>query len=160
LKLDEATALETLALSQLITTVVTISCTLLSGWLSDKIGRRKPVVLAAGLFVAAGLIVIATASTIPMFLVGAAIYGIGQGVYFAVDMALVAAVLPNREDTGKDLGVFNIASVFPQTIAPVIAPVFLSIGAVAGGNLPAVFIAGAVFAVVGAFVVLPIKKTR
>jgi MFS family permease len=160
LKLDEATALETLALSQLITTVVTISCTLLSGWLSDKIGRRKPVVLAAGLFVAAGLIVIATASTIPMFLIGAAIYGIGQGVYFAVDMALVAAVLPNPEDTGKDLGVFNIASVFPQTIAPVIAPVFLSIGAVAGGNLPAVFIAGAVFAVVGAFVVLPIKKTR
>jgi MFS family permease len=160
LKLDEATALETLALSQLITTVVTISCTLLSGWLSDKIGRRKPVVLAAGLFVAAGLIVIATASTIPMFLVGAAIYGIGQGVYFAVDMALVAAVLPNPEDTGKDLGVFNIASVFPQTIAPVIAPVFLSIGAVAGGNLPAVFFAGAVFAVFGAFVVLPIKKTR
>jgi MFS family permease len=160
LKLDEATALETLALSQLITTVVTISCTLLSGWLSDKIGRRKPVVLAAGLFVAAGLIVIATASTIPMFLIGAAIYGIGQGVYFAVDMALVAAVLPNPEDTGKDLGVFNIASVFPQTIAPVIAPVFLSIGAVAGGNLPAVFFAGAVFAMVGAFVVLPIKKTR
>jgi MFS family permease len=160
LKLDETTALETLALSQLITTVVTISCTLLSGWLSDKIGRRKPVVLAAGLFVAAGLIVIATASTIQMFLVGAAIYGIGQGVYFAVDMALVAAVLPNPEGTGKDLGVFNIASVFPQTIAPVIAPVFLSIGAVAGGNLPAVFFAGAVFAVVGAFAVLPIKKTR
>lgn len=160
LKLDEATALKALGLSQLITTVVTISCTLLSGWLSDKIGRRKPVVLAAGLFVAAGLIVIATASTIPMFLIGAAIYGIGQGVYFAVDMALVAAVLPNPEDTGKDLGVFNIASVFPQTIAPVIAPVFLSIGAVAGGNLPAVFFAGAVFAVVGAFVVLPIKKTR
>jgi hypothetical protein len=73
---------------------------------------------------------------------------------------LVAAVLPNPEDTGKDLGVFNIASVFPQTIAPVIAPVFLSIGAVAGGNLPAVFFAGAVFAVVGAFVVLPIKRTR
>lgn len=160
LKLDEATALETLALSQLITTVVTISCTLLSGWLSDKIGRRKPVVLAAGLFVAAGLIVIATAGTIPIFLIGAAIYGIGQGVYFAVDMALVAAVLPNPEDTGKDLGVFNIASVFPQTIAPVIAPVFLSIGAVAGGNLPAVFIAGAVFAVVGAFAVLPIRKTK
>jgi MFS family permease len=160
LKLSEARALEVLALSQLITTAVTISCTLLSGWLSDRIGRRKPVVLAAGLFVAAGLLVIATASTIPMFLVGAAIYGIGQGVYFAVDMALVAAVLPNPDDTAKDLGVFNIASAFPQTVAPVIAPVFLSIGAVAGGNLPAVFIAGAVFAVIGAFVVLPIRKTR
>lgn len=160
LHLDEGKALEVLALSQLITTAVTISCTLLSGWLSDKIGRRKPVVLASGLFVATGLLVIASAETIPLFLIGAAIYGIGQGVYFAVDMALVAAVLPNPEDTAKDLGVFNIASTFPQTIAPVIAPVFLSIGAVAGGNLPAVFIAGALMAIVGAFVVLPIKRTR
>jgi MFS family permease len=160
LKLNEAKALEVLTLSQLITTAVTITCTLLSGWLSDKIGRRKPVVLVAGLFVAGGLLVIAGAGTIPMFLVGAAIYGIGQGVYFAVDMALVAAVLPNPDDSAKDLGVFNIASALPQTLAPVIAPVFLSIGAVAGGNLPAVFIAGAVFALIGAFVVLPIRKTR
>jgi hypothetical protein len=75
-------------------------------------------------------------------------------------MALVAAVLPNPDDTAKDLGVFNIASAFPQTVAPIIAPIFLSIGAVAGGNLPAVFIAGAIFAVVGAFAVLPIRKTR
>jgi MFS family permease len=160
LKLDQAAALKALGISQLITTVVTITFTLLSGWLSDKIGRRKPVVLAAGLVLALGLLIIATAPSLPQFFVGAAIYGIGQGVYFAVDMALVAAVLPNPDDTAKDLGVFNIASAFPQTVAPVIAPVFLSIGAVAGGNLPAVFIAGAVFAVVGAFAVLPIRKTR
>jgi MFS family permease len=160
LKLDETAALKALGLSQLITTVVTITFTLLSGWLSDRIGRRKPVVLAAGLVVALGLLVIATATSMPQFLVGAAIYGVGQGVYFAVDMALVAAVLPNPDDTAKDLGVFNIASTFPQTVAPVIAPVFLSIGAVAGGNLPAVFIAGAVFAIIGAFAVLPIRKTR
>jgi MFS family permease len=160
LKLDQTAALKALGLSQLITTVVTISFTLLSGWLSDRIGRRKPVVLTAGLVVALGLLTIATATSIPQFLAGAAIYGIGQGVYFAVDMALVAAVLPNPDDTAKDLGVFNIASAFPQTVAPVIAPIFLSIGAVAGGNLPAVFIAGAVFAIIGAFAVLPIRKAR
>jgi MFS family permease len=160
LKLDQTAALKALGLSQLITTVVTIIFTLLGGWLSDRIGRRKPVVLAAGLVVALGLLIIATATSMPQFLVGAAVYGVGQGVYFAVDMALVAAVLPNPDDTAKDLGVFNIASAFPQTIAPVIAPVFLSIGAVAGGNLPAVFIAGAIFAVIGAFAVLPIRKTR
>ena len=104
--------------------------------------------------------VIATSTTLSQFYVGAAIYGVGQGVYYAVDMALVAAVLPNPDDTAKDLGVFNIASTFPQTIAPVIAPVFLSIAAVAGGNLPAVFIAGAIFAIIGSFAVLPIRKTK
>lgn len=160
LKLNEAAALKALALSQLLTTVVTIACTLLSGWLSDRIGRRKPVVLAAGLMVAAGLSIIAFATTLDQFLIGAAVYGIGQGVYFAVDMALVAAVLPNPDDTAKDLGVFNIASALPQSLAPVIAPIFLAIGAVQGGNLPAVFLAGAVFAIASAFAVLPIRNTR
>lgn len=160
LGLGEAAALEILAQAQLITTVVTIVCTLASGWLSDRIGRRKPVVLAAGLLVAAGLVVIATATTPGQFLIGAAVYGVGQGVYFAVDMALVAAVLPNPDDTAKDLGVFNIASTLPQSLAPMIAPLFLVIGSPSGQNLPAVFLAGAAFAVVGAFVVLPIRKTR
>jgi MFS family permease len=160
LKLDEAAALKGLALSQLVTTIVTIACTLLSGWLSDRIGRRKPVVLAAGLMVAAGLSIIAFATTLDQFLIGAAVYGIGQGVYFAVDMALVAAVLPNPDDTAKDLGVFNIASALPQSLAPMIAPVFLAIGAVQGGNLPAVFLAGAVIAIIGSFAVLPIRGTR
>jgi MFS family permease len=160
LKLGEAKALEALALSQLITTIVTVICTLISGWLSDKIGRRKPVVLVAGLLVAAGLTLIATSGDLNQFLIGAAVYGVGQGVYFAVDMALVAAVLPNPEDNAKDLGVFNIASAMPQSVAPVIAPIFLAIGGVAGGNLPAVFIAGAVIAIVGSFAVLPIRKTR
>jgi MFS family permease len=112
------------------------------------------------LFVAAGLVIIALSSSIEQFLIGAAIYGIGQGVYFAVDMALVAAVLPNPNDTAKDLGVFNIASALPQSLAPVIAPLFLAIGSVPGGNLPAVFLAGAVIAIIGSFAVLPIRKTR
>jgi MFS family permease len=160
LKLSQAEAIKALTLSQLLTTIVTVSFTFLFGWLSDKMGQRKPAVLIAGLLVALGLLIIATASSMNQFLVGAAIYGVGQGVYFAVDLALVAAVLPDPNDTAKDIGVFNIASAFPQTVAPVIAPVFLGIGAVAGGNLPAVFIAGALMAIVGAFAVLPIKKTR
>lgn len=160
LKLEEAAALEGLALAQLLTTAVTIACTLLSGWLSDRIGRRKPVVLVSGLLVAAGLSIIAFATTLDQFLIGATVYGIGQGVYFAVDMALVAAVLPNPDDSAKDLGVFNIASALPQSLAPVIAPVFLAIGAVEGGNLPAVFLAGAAIAIIGSLVILPIRKTR
>jgi MFS family permease len=140
--------------------VLTVTFTLMSGWLSDRIGRRKPIVLIAGLLVALGLVLIGLSASLTMVLVGAAIYGIGQGVYFAVDMALVAAVLPNPDDTAKDLGVFNIASTLPQTIAPAIAPLFLGIGTVAGGNLAAVFAAGAAFAMLGALMVLPIRGTR
>jgi MFS family permease len=160
LHLSEDRALDALFLSQLETTVLTVTFTLISGCLSDRIGRRKPIVLIAGLLVAVGLVLIGLSATLTMVLIGAAIYGVGQGVYFAVDMALVAAVSPNPDATAKDLGVFNIASTLPQTIAPAIAPLFLGIGAVAGGSLAAVFTAGAAFALLGALVVLPIRGTR
>lgn len=74
-------------------------------------------------------------------LVGMAIGGLGFGVYMAVDLALVADVLPDRDKNAKDLGVLNIAGALPPSIAPAIAPAILAIGngsygllyAVAGG---------------------------
>lgn len=44
--------------------------------------------------------------------------GLSYGIYAAVDLALVVDVLPNPDDSGKDLGVFNIAQALPQTAAP------------------------------------------
>ena len=48
-------------------------------------------------------------------------------MYVAVDLALVADVIENK-DNAKDLGVFNIASALPFSIAPAIAPAILAIG--------------------------------
>jgi len=85
--------------------------------------------------------------------------GIGQGVYLAVDLALVTDVLPDREtDAAKDLGVFNIANALPQVIAPAIAPLFLAIGG--PNNYVALFVAAATFAVLGAIAIWPVKGTR
>jgi MFS family permease len=160
LHFTEAEALRTVTLATLVTAIASFIFTPLCGWISDRIGRRKPIVFVAGLLVAAGLVIIAYSPNQHQFLVGAAIYGAGQAIYYAVDLALVAAVLPHPEDTAKDMGVFNIASTLPQTIAPVIAPLFLAMGAIPGGNFPATFVAGAVFAVLGAIAVVPIVATR
>lgn len=54
------------------------------------------------------------------FLVVELVLGIAFGIYVGVDLALVVDVLPNPEDSGKDLGVFNIANALPQTFAPLI----------------------------------------
>jgi MFS family permease len=160
LHFTEAEALRTVTLATLVTAIASFIFTPLCGWISDRIGRRKPIVFVAGLLVAAGLVVIAYSPNQHQFLVGAAIYGAGQAIYYAVDLALVAAVLPHPDDTAKDMGVFNIASTLPQTIAPVIAPLFLAVGAVPGGNYPVTFVAGAIFAVLGAIAVAPIVATR
>jgi dipeptide/tripeptide permease len=70
LKLSQAEAIKALTVSQLLTTVVTVSFTFLFGWLSDKMGQRGPAVLIAGLLVALGLLIIETASSMNQFLVG------------------------------------------------------------------------------------------
>jgi hypothetical protein len=77
-------------------------------------------------------------------------------MYVAVDMALVADVLPNK-DNANDLGVFNIASALPFSIAPAIAPAILALG---GGNYGALYAVGGVCAVLGAVAILPVRGVR
>lgn len=147
--------------STLITTATTVFGSLASGWLSDRLQRRKVFVLVAALIYAVGMAVIGIASGFTAFLVGIGVCGLGQGVYLAVDLALVTEVLPNKEsDAAKDLGIFNLASALPQSVAPAVAPLFLAIGSSSGGNYGSLFIAAAAFAAIGALAIIPIKAVR
>ena len=66
-----------------------------------------------------------------------AIIGLGAGAFFSVDIALATQVLPNKDDTAKDLGVLNIANALPQSLAPAMAPAILAVGAhLPMGQLP------------------------
>ncbi|WDF74373.1 MFS transporter [Novosphingobium sp. KACC 22771] len=138
--------------------VITLVISPAAGWLSDRMGRRKPFVFVAAVIGAAGLVATGMAQSVIQFLIGSAIAGIGISVYYAVDLALVAAVLPDPDSSAKDMGIFQIANTLPQSLAPVIAPAFLVIGGVPGGNYPAVFIAASAFALLGAVAIMPIKK--
>jgi MFS family permease len=138
---------------------ITVIVSPLSGWLSDRIGRRKPFVFFAAIVGAIGLIVIGMAHGLLQFFVGSAIASIGLSVYYAVDLALVAAVLPNPDDSAKDMGIFQIANTLPQSLAPAIAPAFLVIGGVQGGNYIALFTAASLFAVLGAIAIIPVRRT-
>ena len=84
-----------------------------------------------------------------MFVVAIGIAGLANGIYLAVDAALIAEVLPSRTDVGKDMGVLHLANVLPQTLVPVTAPLFLAIGGT-GDNYPALFIGGAIVGIIGA----------
>ncbi|GAA0459356.1 MFS transporter [Actinoplanes capillaceus] len=127
-----------------------------SGWLSDRLRRRRVFVVASALSCAAGLLVLATATALPGYFAAMILLGLGQGVYFSVDLALITDVLPDREhDAAKDLGVVNVANLLPQSLAPAVAPLLLALG-----GYPALFVAGAAWAVISAVSVLPIRGTR
>jgi MFS family permease len=144
-------------LGTLVQSVVIVTASLIGGKLSDRAGRRKVFVFTASIAYGLAMFAIAIASNFNGFLIGMAISGLGFGVYAAVDLALVADVLPNPGQNAKDLGVFNIAGALPFSIAPACAPAILAIG---GGSYGVLYAVAGVCAIVGAMAILRVKGVR
>lgn len=160
--LSQAAIPETMLTSTLISTATTVLGSLVGGWLSDRIKRRKVFVLASALIYGAGLAVISLSSQLDGFLWGIGICGLGQGVYLAVDLALVTEVLPDKTGgAAKGIGIISLANNIPQSLAPAIAPMFLAVTATGGkGNYSLLFTVAAVFALLGAAALLPIRGVK
>ena len=144
-------------LGTLTQSVVVVAASLVGGRLSDRTGRRKAFVAAASFVYGLALLVIAGAGSFEGFLVGMAISGLGFGVYMAVDLALVADVLPDDHTTAKDLGVLNMAASLPFSVAPALAPAVLAIG---GGGYVLLYVVAGACAFAGAAAILPVKQVR
>jgi MFS family permease len=149
-------------LSTLVLTVTALVFSAIAAKLSDVVGRRKPFVIAAALVFGVGLVLAANAHSFGAFLLAIGVIGVGQGVYLAVDIALVTQVVPDPNNPAKDLGIMNLASTLPQALVPAMAPALLAIGASVAvpQNYPALFIAGAIAGIIGALLIVPIRKVR
>lgn len=154
------------AISTLVHYFFTFAVSPVAGWLSDRLGRRKIFVGTGAAIYALGLIGVALAHSLPLFLIGMAVTGLGEGIYVAVDLALVADVLPDHDDAARSMGLFTVANTLPPALAPALAPVFLAIPAFgslatgADGNFVALFLASAIFALLGALAIRPVRATR
>jgi MFS family permease len=159
----EADVPQQIFLGTLSQAVVLVAASLIGGKLSDRTGRRKIFVFSASIVYGLALFVIAIASNFNGFLVGMAISGLGFGMYFAVDLALVLDVLPSKENAAKDLGVFNMASAVPFSLAPAIAPAILAIGSGSdsgSGSYAVLYAVAGLCAIIGAFAILHVKRVR
>ena len=159
--LSQASANKMIARLSSVTFVALVTSALLSGWLSDRLGRRKPLVFISGLMMAAAVAAPLVSPTINGMYVYAVLIGLGYGAFMSVDLALMTQVLPVRETgdeaVGKDLGILTTAINIPQILAPVMAAWLL---VATGNNFPLLFIVAAAFVVIGAFFVLPIRSAR
>lgn len=149
-----------ISLSVLIYTIALVPASILAGWLSDKIGKRKVFVWSSTALFAIGTVGLIFIQDVPSFYLLEALLGIAYGVYVGVDLALVVDVLPNPDDSGKDLGVFNMANALPQTLAPVIGGILVYIGSENGSNYALWFSVCGILGLIGAAVIFPIKKVR
>lgn len=153
---------EAMLKSTLVSTLTTVLGSIAGGWLSDRLARRRVFVLVSALIYGLGLAIIGASAHFDAFLWGIAVCGLGQGVYLAVDLALVAEVLPDKTGgAAKGIGIISLANNIPQSLAPAIAPLFLALGSADGGrNYNFMFGMAAVFALLGAAAVLPMRGVR
>ncbi|MEU8076470.1 MFS transporter [Catellatospora citrea] len=133
----------------------TVLATVVSGPLSDRLGRRRIFVYAAAAMLATALLLPWIWPTKPGMLAFALLSGLGFGVFQAVDTALITEVLPAEQDFGKDIGVVNIAATLPQVLAPAAAGAIVA----AAGYAP-LFPVGIALVLLGGLAVVPIKSVR
>ena len=129
-----------------------------TGFVSDKIGRRKPFIVVSTLLMATALVVAATATSFTSFLVAWIIFAMGQAMFLTVDLALCASVLPKAADAGKDMAVFGLALSIPNIIVPAIAPTLLGIGD--GHNYTVLWGVAAVLCALGSVAIRQVRGVR
>ena len=148
------------SLGVLIYTIALVASGWVAGKISDRTGRRKIFVAGSTLLFAVGTIMLAFVSSVSGFYLVEAVLGVAYGIYVGVDLALVVDVLPNPDDAGKDLGVFNMANALPQSAAPGLGAALLAFNSANNQNYDLLLYSAGAAAVIGALVVLPIKKVR
>ena len=152
-----------IAISGLLGIVGTVGGAALSGFLSDRLKRRKSFIIFSGALFAAGATVAAFAPDLTVLLVGGVIMNFGLGVFSAVDQALYLDVLPEKDtQAGRFVAINQFSTSIPQFAAPLLAPLFLAIGVASGeSNYSLLYIVAGVFALVGGLVILlRVKSVR
>jgi len=129
----------------------------ISGRWSDKVGRRKPFVIAASIIMAMSFLVPFVWPTVTAMFIQGAMTGVGMGVFIVVDQALFIDLLPHRESAGRDLGLANLGTSLGLALGPVLAGVII---VVSGGAYGPVWPIAFVLVIIAALAVLPIKRVR
>ncbi|HET9978826.1 MAG TPA: MFS transporter, partial [Ktedonobacterales bacterium] len=140
-----------------------VASTLLMGVLSDRIGKRAPIVAVASAFMAAAalMFVLAPAQT-ALWPLGIC-FGLGYGAYMSVDVALAVDALPSLHAAGQDLGIWSMASTLPGVVAPVLGSGVIVLASVVGqtaSGYRGIFALATLFLILGALLVLKVRESR
>jgi MFS family permease len=147
---------------------------IVGGHLSDRLGRRKLFVyISSGMQAAVvSVLVFGLITSLPLMYVLGILFGIGYGMYYAVDWALACDVLPDCEHAaGKDMGLWHTSFTLPQALAPAILAGVLyyfnhaghvMLGVSTGANLGfrLVFGGAALWFILGTVMVFQIRGVR
>jgi MFS family permease len=135
----------------------------LGGSVSDRYGRKIFVYASGAIQALVVLYFIVFYPTLtPLVLATGVVFGIGYGLYYAVDWALACDTLPDRGAAAKDLGLFHVAMTLPNSVVTAAAGVSISylnkLHPLSGYRW--VFGSAALFFLVGTILVSRLKTVR
>jgi MFS family permease len=156
IKLNDAGAGSVIAIGGGIGLVISLVVGFAVGPISDKVGRRKPFVIAAAIILAIGAIFPLFAPFAWAMIIAGAISAFGNAIFGSVDQALNVEVLPDKEHAAKDLGILNMSNSGGQMLGPVITSVLVTLT----GGYQGAFITAFVLILAAAAALLFIRKVR
>jgi len=130
---DAVGAIPTMGFANLVGSILG---TVIAGFAVQKIKRTKPVIFVASAIIMIALAVPLVAPSLTSMLVYSALAGFGMGAFISVDFVLITLVLPDAENTGKDLGIINVTTTLPQTIGVTIGSFAIAAFGTYGALLP------------------------
>jgi len=152
--LSQAEATSIVPLLAIVGLPSTVIAILVSGALSDRLGRRKTFVFIASILMAVSMLIPLISPTVPALFIQGIIAGFAFGTYIPVDQALIVDVLPDQKAAGRDLGVANLATNLGQSLAPTLAA---GVVAVTSGY-QFVWVAAAALVAFAAVAILPVQR--
>jgi len=123
------------------------------GWLSDRIGMRRPMILIGAALFATGCTISAFALSPSALIGGTLVSSLGIALFSASGQALTLDILPHRDtQAGRYMAINLFAQKIPGVFAPLVAGVILATGG-AHQNFLALYLAAAALAVAGGLVI-------
>lgn len=150
---DASTAEDELLLLIVVYTVFVVIASIVSGWISDRTGKRVPFVVWSAIVQGAASIILVVAPSLTSAMIAAALLGVGYGAYMSVGLALGTDLLPYPEDHARDLGFVNVSASLGQLIGPLLGAGLVALV----GGFWLLFLVGAVLSVAGGLMTYAIR---
>jgi len=147
---------QTIAWTMAAATILSIPLTIACGRISDRLGRRKPLLAFAAAGMVLGLILMATAPSVLVAAAGYCTFAATYSVFVALHAAFTMQLLPSPEHRGRDLGLFNLTNTLPNVAGPALALVVVS----GPSTFPILWAAAALLCAVGGGLVLLVRGQR
>lgn len=135
--------------------VFTIITAIVSGNVSDRIGRRKILVVVSAFGVAAATGMMTIATGMGLVCAAAILLGISWGVFSSVDQAMVNESLPSKKNRARDVSLMSLTQGVSNMFCGGLAALALR-----HFDYPGMFLMCSIICIVGALMVLPVTSSK